>query len=80
MHRPAAVFVLLVLTFCFLFLATHAQQQPPPAAGGGTASATCIPQERDALLAFKHALPETGSLPWAKPFAVGQKSGTRQRS
>ncbi|CAL4957674.1 unnamed protein product [Urochloa decumbens] len=54
MHRPAAIF--LVVT-CRFFLATLAQQQPlKPAAGGNTASASCIPRERDALLAFKHGI------------------------
>ncbi|CAL4977353.1 unnamed protein product [Urochloa decumbens] len=56
MHRPAAIF--LVVT-CRFFLATLAQKQPlKPAAGGNTAtaSASCIPHERDALLAFKHGV------------------------
>ncbi|CAL4957677.1 unnamed protein product [Urochloa decumbens] len=50
MHRPAAMFVLLVIACCF-FLVTHAQQQPQPAAG-----VSCIPHERDALLAFKNGV------------------------
>ncbi|CAL4950955.1 unnamed protein product [Urochloa decumbens] len=50
MHRPAAMFALLIIACCF-FLVTHAQLQPQPAA-----SASCIPQERDALLAFKHGV------------------------
>ncbi|OEL30807.1 hypothetical protein BAE44_0008173 [Dichanthelium oligosanthes] len=47
--------VLLVIACCF-FLAAHAQQQNHPAAGGSTASASCVPHERDALLAFKHGV------------------------
>jgi Leucine-rich repeat (LRR) protein len=50
------MFVLLVITCGRFFLATHAQQQPQPPAGGSTASVSCLPHERDALLAFKHGL------------------------
>ncbi|CAO2193301.1 unnamed protein product [Urochloa humidicola] len=54
MHRPAAIFVVIT---CSFFLATLAQQQPlKSAAGSNTASASCIPYERDALLAFKHGI------------------------
>ncbi|XP_066339045.1 receptor-like protein EIX2 [Miscanthus floridulus] len=56
MHRLAAMLVSLFC--CFLFIATlKAQQQPQPAASDNTASPpSCIPHERDALLAFKHAV------------------------
>nr|CAB3476572.1 unnamed protein product [Digitaria exilis] len=53
MHRPAALFLLLAIT-CLFFLPTDAQPQPTPA--GNAASASCIPHERDALLAFKHGV------------------------
>ncbi|CAD6255122.1 unnamed protein product [Miscanthus lutarioriparius] len=53
MHRLAAA-MLVVLCCCCLFLAT--QQQLQPAAGGNRASPSCIPHERDALLAFKHGV------------------------
>uniref|UniRef100_K3ZN84 Disease resistance R13L4/SHOC-2-like LRR domain-containing protein n=1 Tax=Setaria italica TaxID=4555 RepID=K3ZN84_SETIT len=50
MHR-IGIAAMLVLSSCFLFLATHAQQQPQPAASDNTASLpSCIPHERDALL------------------------------
>ncbi|CAO2193300.1 unnamed protein product [Urochloa humidicola] len=57
MHLPSAIFVMLLIT-CRFFLATLAQQQPlKPAVRGNTAiSASCIPRERDALLAFKHGI------------------------
>ena len=57
MHRLAAA-MLVSLLCCFLFIATlKAQQQPQPAASDNTASPpSCIPHERDALLAFKHAV------------------------
>jgi len=55
MHRLAAS--RLVLLCCFSFLATHAQQQQPQlATGGNRASPSCVPHERDALLAFKHGI------------------------
>ncbi|CAD6258637.1 unnamed protein product [Miscanthus lutarioriparius] len=56
-HRLAAA-MLVSLLCCFLFIATlKAQQQPQPAASDNTASPpSCIPHERDALLAFKHAV------------------------
>ncbi|KAJ1282951.1 hypothetical protein BS78_03G090200, partial [Paspalum vaginatum] len=56
MHRVSARFMLLITTYCFFFLGTHAQQQPRPAGRGNSASASCIPHERDALLAFKHGV------------------------
>ncbi|CAO2193304.1 unnamed protein product [Urochloa humidicola] len=52
MHRPAFLFVLPVITCCFIFLVAHAKQKPQPAA----ASVSCVPHERDALLAFKHGV------------------------
>ncbi|XP_066340784.1 receptor-like protein EIX1 [Miscanthus floridulus] len=57
MHRLAAA-MLVSLLCCLLFIATlKAQQQPQPAASDNTASPpSCIPHERDALLAFKHAV------------------------
>ncbi|CAD6255164.1 unnamed protein product [Miscanthus lutarioriparius] len=54
MHRLAAA-MLVLLCCCCLFLATQ-QQQLQPAAGGNRASPSCIPHERDALLAFKHGV------------------------
>ncbi|XP_066334778.1 receptor-like protein EIX2 [Miscanthus floridulus] len=54
MHRLAAA-MLVLLCCCCLFLATQ-QQQLQPAAGGNRASLSCIPHERDALLAFKHGV------------------------
>ncbi|CAD6255176.1 unnamed protein product [Miscanthus lutarioriparius] len=54
MHRLAAA-MLVLLCCCCLFLATQ-QQQLQPAAGGNRASPSCIPHERDALLAFKHGI------------------------
>ncbi|XP_066334829.1 receptor-like protein EIX2 [Miscanthus floridulus] len=54
MHRLAAA-MLVLLCCCCLFLATQ-QQQLQPAAGGSRASPSCIPHERDALLAFKHGV------------------------
>ncbi|CAD6255157.1 unnamed protein product [Miscanthus lutarioriparius] len=56
-HRLAAAMVVL-LCCCCLFLATQQQQlqQLQPAAGGNRASPSCIPHERDALLAFKHGV------------------------
>jgi len=56
MHRLAAMLVSLLC--CFLFIATlKAQQQPQPAASDNTASPpSCVPHERDALLAFKHGI------------------------
>uniref|UniRef100_A0A0E0M9N1 non-specific serine/threonine protein kinase n=1 Tax=Oryza punctata TaxID=4537 RepID=A0A0E0M9N1_ORYPU len=58
MHHPAAMSVLLLITcfFLSLLLPTHAQHQTQRAAGGNTASASCLPHERDALLAFKHGI------------------------
>ncbi|XP_066334833.1 receptor-like protein EIX2 [Miscanthus floridulus] len=53
MHRLAAA-MLVLLCCCCLFLAT--QQQLQPAAGGNRESPSCIPHERDALLAFKHGV------------------------
>ncbi|CAD6255162.1 unnamed protein product [Miscanthus lutarioriparius] len=53
LDRRAAM---LVLFSCFLFLTTHAQQQPQPAASGNRKSPSCIPHERDALLAFKQGV------------------------
>ncbi|XP_066333282.1 receptor-like protein EIX1 [Miscanthus floridulus] len=47
--------VLLCCCCCCLLLATQ-QQQLQPAAGGNRASPSCIPHERDALLAFKHGV------------------------
>ncbi|XP_066334831.1 receptor-like protein EIX2 [Miscanthus floridulus] len=47
--------MLVLLCCCCLFLATQ-QQQLQPAAGGNRASPSCIPHERDALLAFKHGV------------------------
>ncbi|CAD6255159.1 unnamed protein product [Miscanthus lutarioriparius] len=55
MHRLAAA-MLVLLCCCCLFLATQQQQQLQPAAGGNRASPSCIPHERDALLAFKHGV------------------------
>ncbi|CAD6255118.1 unnamed protein product [Miscanthus lutarioriparius] len=56
MHRLAAA-MLVLLCCCCLFLATQQQQQQlQPAAGGNRASPSCIPHERDALLAFKHGV------------------------
>ncbi|XP_066333292.1 receptor-like protein EIX2 [Miscanthus floridulus] len=56
MHRLAAA-MLMLLCCCCLFLATQQQQQQlQPAAGGNRASPSCIPHERDALLAFKHGV------------------------
>ncbi|XP_066334827.1 receptor-like protein EIX2 [Miscanthus floridulus] len=46
--------MLVLLCCCCLFLSTQQQQQP--AAGGNRASPSCIPHERDALLAFKHGV------------------------
>ncbi|KAL6880176.1 hypothetical protein ACP4OV_011741 [Aristida adscensionis] len=52
MHRPAAMAASLAVavTCCcfFLLLAAHAR--------GEAASASCVPRERDALLAFKHGI------------------------
>ncbi|CAD6255074.1 unnamed protein product [Miscanthus lutarioriparius] len=58
MHRLAGAMLVLLWCCCCLFLATHAhqQQQLQPAAGGNRASPSCIPHERDALLAFKHGV------------------------
>ncbi|WVZ71956.1 hypothetical protein U9M48_020483 [Paspalum notatum var. saurae] len=55
------MFMLLSVLCCFLFLATHAHDQKPrPAANNGRSTtatgASCIPHERDALLAFKHGV------------------------
>ncbi|CAD6255153.1 unnamed protein product [Miscanthus lutarioriparius] len=54
MHCLAAT-MLVLLCCCCLFLATQQQQQQQlqPAAGGNRESPSCIPHERDALLAFK---------------------------
>ncbi|XP_066334750.1 receptor-like protein EIX2 [Miscanthus floridulus] len=54
MHRLAAT-MLVLLCCCCLFLAMQ-QQQLQPAAGGNRASPSCIPHERDALLAFKQGV------------------------
>ncbi|XP_066336501.1 receptor-like protein EIX2 [Miscanthus floridulus] len=55
MHRLAAA-MLVLLCCCCLFLATQQQHQLQPATGGNRASPSCIPHERDALLAFKHGV------------------------
>ncbi|TVU24870.1 hypothetical protein EJB05_27332, partial [Eragrostis curvula] len=55
MDRSATNLPLLLAAAIFsLSLATHALRQPQQSAGANTAS--CIPQERDALLAFKHGI------------------------
>ncbi|XP_066336586.1 receptor-like protein EIX2 [Miscanthus floridulus] len=62
MHHLAAA-MLVLLCCCCLFLATQQQQQLQPAAGGNRASPSCIPHERDALLAFKHGVTsDTGGI------------------
>ncbi|KAG2587419.1 hypothetical protein PVAP13_5NG147862 [Panicum virgatum] len=81
MHRPASIFVLLVIT-CSFFLTTHAQQQPQPPAGGNTASVSCLPHERDALLAFKHDVTSdpTGLLSsWRRNGGHGEQDCCRWR-
>jgi hypothetical protein len=52
-----SVLLLITCFFLFLFLSMHAQHQTQPtAAGSNTASASYLPHERDALLAFKHGV------------------------
>ncbi|CAO2204945.1 unnamed protein product [Urochloa humidicola] len=72
MHRPA---------FMFVLLATLAHQQTQPAAGGGTASASCIPHERDALLAFKHGVKDPAGLlsSWRGDGGLGDQDCCRWR-
>ncbi|KAF7088579.1 hypothetical protein CFC21_091672 [Triticum aestivum] len=50
MHPPPKLLLLLLLLAVLLAASPHALAEPPPAA------ATCTPQERDALLAFKQGI------------------------
>ena len=62
MHPSAAKHLLLVVaaaTFSFLAVITHTHaltEETQPAAHPSVSRPTCIPHERDALLAFKHGI------------------------
>jgi len=62
MHPSAAKHLLLVVaaaTFSFLAVITHTHaltEETQPAAHPSVSHPTCIPHERDALLAFKHGI------------------------